>query len=435
MWAAASAEDSGTEDALGKYLGVAEARRKQKRMPAAEPLSYSQQLLNQSANRRNRRMSCDSNVCEMRPLVDELSCGAGKERRNAAHAIRLALKDSADNRLRLVAAGGVRPLVSCLCCCDVLAVEHASAAVLYLALAWDSAMEVVSAGGIHALVDVLKAPMAPTAAAAAAAGVSAPQAGMVARSIAEEVIAANTVRASEVAKSNAAAALYALSNSEENRKMVAAAGAGPELVRLLKEASSGCARKDACLALYGAAWCSRSVEEMVRHGVVGAAAALLGDCEDGVEDKASALLAVLARFEAGLAAMEEEEDLLFGLVDVLEGGSIKAAEASSCALLLMARHSEELLEAVLAEGCLPALAKVAACSKAGSDSRVLLQLLRDHTRQRNSRNSSATNSPGMSPMNYSTRSFSGSLLSVSMSPRRPPLAKGGGGAGGGGSGR
>ncbi|GJP51128.1 hypothetical protein CLOM_g10295 [Closterium sp. NIES-68] len=340
---AATSADDAADAALSSYLSSSAALAHRQLQCANSPHG-------------TRRRSKDAPVCEMRPLVDALQNADVAVRRDAAHAIHVAVKEAAENRMRLVQAGGVAPLLGVVRCEEHSTAERACAALLYLCVAGEAAREVVAGGGIHVLVDVLRA-----------AGEADRQGG-----------------ASEATMANAAAALFTLSSTkEERRRLVCSAGAVPHLVRLLETAETARAQKDSCLALYGLVTVRQAAEQAVVLGVVPLAVALLERQSEGVEEKAASLLAALARSKVGVEAIGADDDALCTLVDVMEGSSELAAGKAASTLLALARHGgDAMVSRIMAEGCLPPLAKLAARSKAGSDSRALLEVLRNVSQSR-----------------------------------------------------
>ncbi|CAI5962133.1 unnamed protein product [Closterium sp. NIES-65] len=297
-WLSSADEDAKNDEALGSFLAgntggnAGRAQRQGSRRGSASPqetVPYSKQFLSATPTRRSRRTSEQGSVTEMRPLIDALRTGDVAQRREAVHTLRIALKEAPENRTRLVAAGGIRPLMQMLLSTDGPIVEQASAATLYLSLQWDGAMEVVSAGGVRNLVEVLKTSrggmcLTPRGANDASNGsLMSPRPD-------------GSFEATEVAKSNAAAALFALSNAEENKKVVWSAGAVPPLINLLRKATCARTKKDCCLALYNLSLFPKAAEDAIKHGLVRQVFALLeGEDEAGVEEKAAVLLCALVK--------------------------------------------------------------------------------------------------------------------------------------------
>eukprot|EP00475_Leptophrys_vorax_P021370 TRINITY_DN29080_c0_g1_i1.p1 TRINITY_DN29080_c0_g1~~TRINITY_DN29080_c0_g1_i1.p1 ORF type:complete len:390 (-),score=7.23 TRINITY_DN29080_c0_g1_i1:117-1181(-) len=343
--------------ALGCFLQGASARSK----------SRSLHRLNSSGSGGGggRRRSTDEPVCEMTPLVEALRDDDAHVRRDAARAIHAAVKECAENRARLLRAGGVRSLLDALKSADEVTAERASAGLLYLATSSEAGREIVAAGGLHALVEVLG-----TGRPAGENNATCPQQEQQSTEKSPEML--------ELTRANAAAALFTLSARREERKRVlCSAGAVRPLMALLRGSSTARGKKDSCLALYGLVTVEQAAEEAVALGVVEETLSLLGKHGEGVEEKAASLLATLARTKVGAKALCEAEDVVFTLVDVMEGSSAHAAERAASALLAMAQSGgEAMVKEILKEGCLPALARVAPNSNADSDARVLLTMLR-----------------------------------------------------------
>ncbi|CAI5970875.1 unnamed protein product [Closterium sp. NIES-65] len=300
---AATSQDDANEVALSSYL--------------SSNASFSRlQQSNPNSPRGSRRRSKDTPVREMRPFVDALQDADVAVRRVAAEAIHVAVKQAEENRTRVVQAGGVAPLLAAVQCEDEGTAQRACAALLYVSLAREGAREVVARGGIPVLVDVLR---------------PAGEAG-------------TQGEAAEATKANAAAALFTVSSTKEERKrLVCSAGAVPHLVHLVQTAHTPRALKDACLALYGLVGLRQAAEQAVALGVVALVVGLLERHGEGVEEKAASLLAVLARCEVGVAAIADDEDAVCALVDVMEGSSQHAADKAACTLLAMARHGGDAM--------------------------------------------------------------------------------------------
>ncbi|CAI5976199.1 unnamed protein product [Closterium sp. NIES-64] len=328
-WLSSADEDAKNDEALGSYLAgnaggnAARAQRQGSRRGSASPqeaVPYSKQFLSATPTRRSRRTSEQGSVTEMRPLIDALRTGDIAQRREAVHTLRIALKEAPENRTRLVAAGGIRPLMQMLLSTDGPIVEQASAATLYLSLQWDGAMEVVSAGGVRNLVEVLKTSRGGLCLTPRGANDACNCSLMSPRPD-------GLFEATEVAKSNAAAALFALSNAEENKKVVWSAGAVPPLINLLRKATCARTKKDCCLALYNLSLFPKAAEDAIKHGLVRQVFALLeGEDEAGVEEKAAVLLCALVKYPQGIYALRKEEDVEFTLIGIMESGLERSYE-------------------------------------------------------------------------------------------------------------
>ncbi|GJP81811.1 hypothetical protein CLOP_g11936 [Closterium sp. NIES-67] len=293
--------------------------------------------------RRSRRMSMDSNAVDMRPLVEGLASEDATVARTAAESIRAALKESAENCARLVAAEGVSPLVRAVLAEDRETAEHAMTAVLFLAVTRPAAVaEITSAGGLRNVLRVL----------------------------------AQQPCGSEFLRSNAAAALFPLANTPDAQKTALAAGVLPPLVALLREASCARTKKDTCLALVTLGREAEGAREIAATGIVAQLIQLVVEGEAGVEEMAAAVLGVVARVAEGRKAIRAEEDGLSALVECLEGGAGRAKEHAASGLLHIVKSDPDSAAVLLGEGCLPALVALSNSNRQCSDARELLELLR-----------------------------------------------------------
>ncbi|CAI5460104.1 unnamed protein product [Closterium sp. Yama58-4] len=293
--------------------------------------------------RRSRRMSTDCSAVDMPPLVEGLASADVTVARNAAESIRKALKQSAENCARLVAAEGVSPLVRTILAEDKETAEHAMTALLFLAVTRPAAVaDITSAGGLRNVLRVLT----------------------------------QEPRGSEFLRSNAAATLFPLANSPDAQKTALAARVLPSLVALLREASCTRTKKDTCLALVTLGSAADGAREIVATGVVPQLIQLLVEAEAGVEELAAAVLGVVARVEEGWKAIRADEDGLSALVECLEGGVGRAKEHSASALLQIVKSDPDSIAVLLAEGCLPALVALSNSNRQCSDAKELLELLR-----------------------------------------------------------
>lgn len=305
----------------------------------------SRRLLERTQSPKPSRTNVGPSV-DMEPLVAALSLKNGRLEsvREAAATIRSALKNNAENKARLLAAGGIDSLVELLSCGDVSTIEHAVTALLNMSLTEGVEPLITAAGGIEAISRVLKT-------------------------------------GSGVAKENAAAALFTLSGPSENKIKVNRAGAIPPLVDLLKTGSLR-GKKDAALALFNLTLEPECIREIITAGTVEVMVGLLTDAEQGMEDKLMAVVANLCKHEEGRQAVHKEGGIA-AMVDVIDGESSRAKEDAAVSLHLMATHNAASFQLILEEGAMPALVKLAqsGTSRAKAKAKALLELLRGHASQ------------------------------------------------------
>ncbi|CAI5532257.1 unnamed protein product [Closterium sp. Naga37s-1] len=260
-----------------------------------------------------------------------------------------------------------------------LVVDCAVAVVLQLCQSRDGAAEFIDVGGVPSLVDVLShTGPAGTAGAGAGAGAS----------------AGGTSGISSMVKGNAAAALFALSSWDDvmdesanasrngngagpsrniHKTKIQAAGAIPSLVRLLTNETARC-RKDAGLALFSLSQDLSCANEIVREGAVSILVDLLGDKRPGVEEKAMAVLANLARTRGGQEALLAVEGTLV-ISDVLESESERAREEALWTLHHLVTTGVVAPAVLLNDGALFPIAKLACKKGALAEAKELHRIL------------------------------------------------------------
>ncbi|CAI5514594.1 unnamed protein product [Closterium sp. Naga37s-1] len=287
-------------------------------------------------------------------MVEAMDRGTAEQRVEAVVQLRAAVKESCENRQRLLEReDGVPILLDFLdeavaalgggggraagregrgrgVMDPALLVDCAVAVVLQLCQSRDGAAEFIDVGGVPSLVDVLShTGPAGTAGAGAGAGAS----------------AGGTSGISSMVKGNAAAALFALSSWDDvmdesanasrngngagpsrniHKTKIQAAGAIPSLVRLLTNETARC-RKDAGLALFSLSQDLSCANEIVREGAVSILVDLLGDKRPGVEEKAMAVLANLARRALESESERAREEALWTLHHLVTTGVVAPA--------------------------------------------------------------------------------------------------------------
>ncbi|XP_052149516.1 U-box domain-containing protein 4-like [Oryza glaberrima] len=280
-------------------------------------------------------------------LVEELESPASSldDLRRAAMELRLLAKHSPDNRLRIVAAGALPPLVALLSRPDPLLQEHGVTALLNLSLRKDNRGAVVDAGAVGPLVRALRS------------------------------------AASPAARENAACALLRLAQLDGSAAAaIGRAGAVPVLVSLL-ESGGARGKKDAATALY--ALCSGAPEEngprAVEAGAVRALLELMGEPERGMVEKAAYVLHALVGTAEGRAAAVAEGGVPV-LVEMVEGGTPRHKEMATLCLLHVCEDSAAYRTMVAREGAIPPLVALSHSSdarpKLRAKAEVLVGLLR-----------------------------------------------------------
>ncbi|CAI5470237.1 unnamed protein product [Closterium sp. Yama58-4] len=332
-------------------------------------------------------------------MVEAMDRGSAEQRVEAVVQLRAAVKESCENRQRLLEReDGVPILLDFLdeaiaalgggggrapgregrgrgVMDPALVVDCAVAVVLQLCQSRDGAAEFIDVGGVPSLVDVLShTGPAGTAGVVSSAGGAAGISSMV--------------------KGNAAAALFALASWDDvmdesanggrngnsagpsrniHKTKIQAAGAIPSLVRLLTNETARC-RKDAGLALFSLSQDLSCANEIVREGAVSILVDLLGDKRPGVEEKAMAVLANLARTRDGQEALLAVEGTLV-ISDVLESESERAREEALWTLHHLVTTGVVAPAVLLNDGALFPIAKLACKKGALAEAKELHRIL------------------------------------------------------------
>ncbi|CAL5084923.1 unnamed protein product [Urochloa decumbens] len=245
--------------------------------------------------------------------------------RRAAMELRLLAKHNPDNRVRIAAAGGVRPLVRLLSHADPLLQEHGVTALLNLSICDENKAIIVEAGAIRPLVHALKS------------------------------------AASPAARENAACALLRLSQLDgAAAAAIGRAGAIPLLVSLL-ETGGARGKKDAATALCSGARENR--QRAVEAGAVRPLLDLMADPESGMVDKAAYVLHSLVGSGEGRAAAVEEGGIPV-LVEMVEVGSSRQKEIATLSLLQICEDNAVYRTMVARQGAIPPLVALSQSSSA-----------------------------------------------------------------------
>ncbi|TXG63835.1 hypothetical protein EZV62_010829 [Acer yangbiense] len=256
-------------------------------------------------------------------LVEDLKSQSNEVQTAAAAELRFLAKHNMENRSIIGHCGAIPPLLSLLYSEAQLTQEHAVTALLNLSINEDNKAMIAEAGAIEPLIYVLKS-------------------------------------GSDGAKENSAAALFSLSVLEEYKAKIGRSGAVKALVGLL---GSGTLRgkKDATTALFNLSIFHENKVRIVQAGAVKHLVDLM-DPNDGMVDKAVALLANLSTIGEGRLAIAREGGIL-SLVEVVESGSQRGKENAASVLLQLCLHSTKFCNLVLQEGAVPPLV---ALSQAGT---------------------------------------------------------------------
>ncbi|KAI9180834.1 hypothetical protein LWI28_008559 [Acer negundo] len=256
-------------------------------------------------------------------LVEDLKSQSNEVQTAAAAELRFLAKHNMENRSIIGHCSAIPPLLSLLYSEAQLTQEHAVTALLNLSINEDNKAMIAEAGAIEPLIYVLKS-------------------------------------GSDGAKENSAAALFSLSVLEEYKAKIGRSGAVKALVGLL---GSGTLRgkKDAATALFNLSIFHENKARIVQAGAVKHLVDLM-DPNDGMVDKAVALLANLSTIGEGRLAIAREGGIL-SLVEVVESGSQRGKENAASVLLQLCLHSTKFCNLVLQEGAVPPLV---ALSQAGT---------------------------------------------------------------------
>ncbi|KAJ3673167.1 hypothetical protein LUZ60_006541 [Juncus effusus] len=257
--------------------------------------------------------------------------------------LRLLAKHNPENRIRIVQAGAVRPLVSLLSHPDPLLQENSVTALLNLSLCDENKSEIAGSGAIRPLVSALKSGPTPAA------------------------------------RENAACALLRLSTLDGLATTIGRAGAIPLLVHLL-ESGGPRGKKDAATALY--ALCASPKENKLRaveSGAIRLLLELMADPESGMVDKAAYVLHALVTLNEGRDSAVQEGGVPV-LVEMVEAGSLRQKEIATLALLQICEQNVVYRAMVAREGAIPPLIALSQSSSAKPKLRTkaeaLIELLR-----------------------------------------------------------
>ncbi|XP_043712921.1 U-box domain-containing protein 4-like [Telopea speciosissima] len=275
----------------------------------------------------------------IRQLVSDLqSCSIDLQRR-AAMEIRLLAKNKQENRLKIVQAGAIRPLISLISSQDSQLQEYGVTAILNLSLCDENKDLITASGAIKPLVRALKTGTA-------------------------------------TAKENAACALLRLSQVEENKTAIGRSGAVPLLVSLLENGSIR-GKKDAMTALYSLCSAKENKIRAVQAGIMKTLVELMADLGSGMVDKAAFVSCTLVSIPEGKTALVEEGGIPV-LVEIVEVGSQRQKEIAAAILLQICDDSLPYRTMIAREGAIPPLVALsqAGTTRAKQKADALIDLLR-----------------------------------------------------------
>lgn len=240
-------------------------------------------------------------------LVEKLATGNAHVQKLVARELRLLSKADADNRICIAEAGGIPLLLPLLSSSDAKTQEHAVTTLLNLSIIEENKKEIVAAGTLDLVIEVLKSGHAMEA------------------------------------RENAAAVLFSLSVNDEVKVQIGSKlDAIPALVALLKEGSMQRGKKDAATALFNLAVYHGNKVKIIAAGAVPTLLALLGDESATVADACAAVLALLVTCPEGVNALRDAA-AVSALVPLLRNGSPKAREYATSVLITMCRSGDQVI--------------------------------------------------------------------------------------------
>lgn len=240
-------------------------------------------------------------------LVEKLATGNEHVQKLVARELRLLSKADADNRICIAEAGGIPLLLPLLSSSDAKTQEHAVTTMLNLSIIEENKKDIVAAGTLDLVIEVLKSGHAMEA------------------------------------RENAAAVLFSLSVSDEVKVQIGnKEDAIPALVALLKEGSMQRGKKDAATALFNLAVYHGNKVKIIAAGAVPTLLALVGDESASVADACAAVLALLVTCPEGVTALRDAA-AVSALVPLLRNGSPKSREYATSVLITMCRSGDQVI--------------------------------------------------------------------------------------------
>ena len=238
-------------------------------------------------------------------LCQKLADGNERVQKQVARELRHLSKVGAESRTSIAEAGGIPLLLPLLSSSDAKTQEHAVTTLLNLSIVEGNKRDIVAAGALDFIIEVLKL--------------------------------GHTMEARE----NAAAALFSLSVSDEVKVEIGSKfDAIPSLVILLQEGSMQRGKKDAATALFNLAVYHGNKAKIVEAGAVLPLLKLLSHESETLVDYCAAVLALLATSPKGIDALRDAL-AIFMLVPLLRHGSPKAREYVTTILLAMCKSGDQ----------------------------------------------------------------------------------------------
>ena len=240
-------------------------------------------------------------------LCRKLATGNAHVQKQVARELRQLSRVGAENRTCISEAGGITLLLPLLSSSDPQTQEHAVTTLLNLSINEDNKRDIVAAGALDLIIEVLKS-------------------GHIME-----------------ARENAAAALFSLSVSDEVKVEIGSKfDAIPSLVTLLQEGSMQRGKKDAATALFNLAVYHGNKAKIIEAGAMLPLLALLGHESDVLADACAAVLALLATSSEGIVALREAAAISM-LLPLLQHGSPKAREYITSIFLAICKSGDQVI--------------------------------------------------------------------------------------------
>jgi len=294
-----------------------------------------------SSQSRQLAMACASENSDelIQQLVSDLQSCSIEEQKQAAMEIRLIAKNKPENRVKIVKAGAVKPLISLISSADPQLQEYGVTAILNLSLCDENKEIIAFSGAIKPLVRALRL-------------------------------------GTPTAKENSACALLRLSQVDENKSAIGRSGAIPLLVNLL-ESGGFRAKKDASTALYSLCSVKENKIRAVHAGIMKPLVELMADFGSNMVDKSAYVLSLLVSVTDARTALVEEGGIPV-LVEIVEVGSQRQKEIAVAILLQVCEDSVVYRTMVAREGAIPPLVALSqsGTNRAKQKAETLIELLR-----------------------------------------------------------
>lgn len=149
-------------------------------------------------------------------------------------------------------------------------------------------------------------------------------------------------------KESAAAVVFSLSLHTFHRESLLSSSVVSSLVPILISGSDQ-GKRDCCKALFHLSYLPKSYKILIKAGAVGPAVDLLYPPDSKIAEKATCLLANIARCPEGCEAIAQSQEGMFNLVEILNEGSPLAKEFAAAALLLIAQSDRQHRKSLMLE--------------------------------------------------------------------------------------